>query len=158
MIWRAWPARERPAKAALALAVMLAFSILITSWCLLDGVSPPLSILAGAGSLAVLFLALARFFLPSRFKIDEKGLTAKHPLRGRARRIEWTSVRRFHHDSHGGYLSRRAVASRFDSWQGVHILWGTDRARALGAIRAHMDAASEVAPATENADRSTKKS
>jgi hypothetical protein len=141
--WRAWPARERPGKALLASAIVLAFAALIASWLILDGVSPPLSILAGAGALIVLFLALNRFFLVSRFEIDEKGVTAHHPLRGRARRIEWLEVRRFHQDAHGGYLSRRAVASRFDPWQGMHILWGMERERAVEAIRAHLDAASE---------------
>ncbi len=139
--WIAWPARDHPGRTVVAGAIMVAFAALITSWCLRDGISLPLCILAGVGSLAVLFLALNRFFLVSRFEIDEEGLTARHPLRGRGRRIQWKDVRRFLHDRHGGYLSRRAVRSRFDSWQGVHILWGGDSQKTIDAIRAHLDAA-----------------
>lgn len=145
--WRAWPARKRPGKAAFAAGIILAFAALITSWCLLDGVSLAFSILAGAAALLVMVLALNRFFFPSSFTIDAHGLTANHPLRGRPRRIEWKDVRRFLHDGHGGYLSRRAVASRFDAWQGMHILWDGDRDRLVSAIRARIHAASEAHPA-----------
>jgi hypothetical protein len=142
LAWRVWPARDRPGKAAFAGAVIIAFAALITSWCLLDGVSLALSIVAGAGSLAVVFLTLNRFFLPSLFEIDEQGLTAQHPIR--RRRIEWKDVRRFLHDEHGGYLARRAVSSRFDSWQGVHLLFDEHPERAIAAIRERIASAREA--------------
>jgi hypothetical protein len=112
--WQAHPARERRAGASAALIVIagltaaayLSFGV---AWAVL--------------TVVVLVLALNRFFFPSRFEIDDQGITARYPLR--RQRFQWRNLRRFVHDEHGGYLSTRARRSRFDAYSGMHLLFGT---------------------------------
>ncbi len=126
--WRAHPARERLAYTIGALIVILAFAALAY----LAFGSP-----AWAGlSIVVLVLALNRFFFPSRYTIDEEGITANYPLR--KVRMLWKDLRRFVHDRHGGYLSTRARKSRLDAYQGMHILFDDQRDRIIECINRFM--------------------
>ena len=122
--WRAHPAKERLAYTIGALIVILAFAALAY----LAFGNP-----AWAGlSIVVLVLALNRFFFPSRYTIDEEGITANYPLR--KVRLLWKDLKRFVHDQHGGYLSTRARASRLDAYQGMHILFDDQRDRIIECI------------------------
>ena len=126
--WRAHPAKERLAYTIGALIVILAFAALAY----LAFGSP-----AWAGlSIVVLVLALNRFFFPSRYTIDEEGITANYPLR--KVRMLWKDLRRFVHDRHGGYLSTRARVSRLDAYQGMHILFDDQRDRIIECINGLM--------------------
>ncbi len=85
------PARARPIAALCTLAAIVAMGVLVTQ-------------IAGDwlwGSLATLalFLSLARFFLPTRYRIDESGCEVVYPL-SKSRLlwsdvglIRWTAVR-----------------------------------------------------------------
>ncbi len=84
-------------------------------------------------SVAVLLTTLNRFFLPSRFVIDGKGITARYPLG--QQRFLWGDVRRFVHDRRGGYLSRSRRASRLDAFRGMHVLFGQHRDEIVRSIR-----------------------
>lgn len=122
--WRAHPAKERLTHTTVALVVILAFAALAY----LAFGSP-----GWAGlSIVVLVLALNRFFFPSRYTIDEEGITANYPLR--KVRMLWKDLRRFVHDRHGGYLSTRARKSRLDAYQGMHILFDDQRDRIIECI------------------------
>ena len=117
--WSAHPARQRPGAAVMASAVIVILAAAV-AW---FGGSPPQywwSVLGGV----VLMMALNRFFFPSQFTIDDEGITARHPMR--RKRLLWKDVRRFLHDEHGGYLSTRARASRFDAYRGMHLLFGEE--------------------------------
>lgn len=129
LTWHAHPAAERPGHAVLALVLIAAIALAVflttgggVAWGLLSAV--------------VLVLALNRFFMPSRFEIDEAGITARHPLR--TQRLAWPNVRRFVHDERGGYLSTRARPSRLDASRGMHILFGSKREDVIAAIRARL--------------------
>src|SRR5688572_2056883 len=103
--WEAHPARERRGGAIGALVVIAAMTAAAyfsfgAAW--------------AARWAVVLIIALNRFFFPSRFVIDEQGITAKYPLR--KQRFRWNDLRRFVHDKNGGYLSTRARSSRFDAF------------------------------------------
>jgi len=126
-IWRAWPARERPLAAsfggltilAMAGVTMLSFGPWwATAACL------------------ILFLALNRFYLPSSFAVDATGIVSKFPFR--EQRLAWNTVRRFLHDSQGGFLSTRGVSSRLDAFSGLHILFGSQRNEIISLIESHI--------------------
>jgi len=132
--WRVFPAAERFGAALVTLAVIAAFASLAAL--LME--SPVWGLLAGA----LLLLALNRFFLPSRFRIDEAGITARYP---HARQyLSWADVRRFRHDERGGYLSSRARSSLLDAFQGMHVQFGSDAPLVVARIRRHLPA--EVGP------------
>lgn len=133
LVWRAYPARSRP-QAAVAGALLIVAIGALAGWG--GGVG------LGVGSAAVLLLALSRFFFPSKFTIDEKGVTAQYMLS--APTIAFKDVRRFVHDDHGGYLSTRAKPSRLDAYRGVHILFGDDRAGVIAHIKAAIAGAHEA--------------
>lgn len=132
--WRAHPARERGGRTALAVLLIGALAAVIGfqfGW------------LWAAGAAALLLLSLNRFFLASRFTIDEQGITARYPLR--RQRLRWRDVRRFVSDQNGGYLSTRAQPSWIDAYRGMHLLFGAQREAVIQRIRGHIKA-HECAP------------
>jgi hypothetical protein len=126
--WRAHPALERRVPAALGAVLVLGVAGAVYA----SSGSP------GWGALALLVLtaALRRFYFPSRFDIDQQGITARFPLA--TRRLRWSDVRRFVTDRHGGYLSPRPGRSRLDAYRGLHILFGAQREAVVQRIRAHL--------------------
>ena len=126
--WRAHPARERLAITMAALMLVLAFSIAIF-------ISSD-SYVWAVVSLLVLLLALNRFFFPSKFHINSQGITARYLLK--TQKLAWKEIRRFILDSHGGYLSTRAIPSRLDPYRGMHILFGPHREAVIKRIRARL--------------------
>ena len=81
----------------------------------------------------VLVAALNRFFFPSRFVIDDQGITARYFFR--RQRLRWDDLRRFAHDRNGGYLSSRSRRSWLDAYRGLHILFGEKRDAVIEHIR-----------------------
>ena len=70
--WRAWPALERKGTAAAVAAVLLAAVIAVAL--------ETRSVVWTVATAAILLGAWSRFFLPSRFRIDDEGISAKYPL------------------------------------------------------------------------------
>ncbi len=126
--WQVHPARERRGAAVATSLIILAVagavwaSVANWAWAAL--------------AVVLLLVGLNRFFFPSRFTIDESGITAKYPLR--TLRYRWEDLRRFVCDRHGGYLSTRSRRSRLDAYRGMHLLFGRDREAVIGQIRARL--------------------
>jgi len=123
--WRVHPARQRPWAAAMAVGVIaaLAAAAAFTAgrwW--------------GPATVVVLLLALQRFFFPSQFAIDERGVTARY-LFG-TQRLAWCDVRRLQTDGRGAYLSTRSRPSRMDASRGMHLQLGAEPKQVLARIRA----------------------
>lgn len=98
----------------------------------------------------VMVLALNRFFFPSRFEIDNTGISARYVISHQE--LKWTEIRRFHHDAHGAYLSTRVRRSRWDAYRGMHVLFGNRRDDVLSEIRKRL-AATMTAGATSKVAR-----
>ncbi|MCL4209519.1 MAG: hypothetical protein KJZ68_02540 [Phycisphaerales bacterium] len=130
--WRAFPAKQRPGRAALGIVIILAIGAMTGGLFHADGFSPATSVGMGLLASAILVLVLQRFYFPSFYAIDAEGITARTFLS--TLRLRWTEIRRFLHDETGGFLSTRAVPSRLDSFQGLHIVFGEDAPRAIRTI------------------------
>jgi hypothetical protein len=129
LTWSAHPARERIREAVFAVVVILTVStVMYLSF---------QSIWWGLLAVLVLIVSLNRFFFPSRFKIDPRGITAHYPLRTQF--YGWKDVRRFRHDRNGGYLSTRYVDSRFDAYRGMHLLFGNQKEAVVRQIRMYLE-------------------
>lgn len=116
-------------RAALGIAIMLAVA---------GAAGLMMSSVAWSGlALVLMLLALNRFFLPSRFEIDDQGITARYPFR--TRRMNWAQLRRFVHDAEGGLLSPARRPSRLDSFRGLHVQFGRMGHRAIEAIRERVE-------------------
>ena len=128
LTWRVHPARERPLAACAAIGVIAAMG-----WLAADLMQH-----AGWGFFAaiVLLVALQRFFLPSEYRVDAEGITARLPWR--TQRCRWVAVRRFEHGERGGFLSSRARASALDAFRGMPLLFDRHPEEVVACIRRHL--------------------
>lgn len=120
--WTAWPATEAPARTVLVVVAILAFSSLAG---LLGG-----DLLWAATAATLMALGLNRWFLPSRYEVDDDGVVAGFPLRRRS--LRWSDARLLVLDPKGGWLSggRRGRAAR----RGIDLYWGGDPARTMSDL------------------------
>ena len=82
-------------------------------------------------------VALKRFFLPSEYRIDSEGVSAR-TIWAR-QQLRWNDVRRFLCDSRGAFLSTRSESSTLDLFRGMHLVFGEDRDAVVGQIRARIN-------------------
>lgn len=125
--WRAHPARERLLAGVLTTLLIVALASAIYAFM----GSLAWSILA----VLVLVLALNRFYFPSRFVIDDDGISARYLLS--RQRYEWSSVRRFLWDRRGVYLSTRRRRSWLDAYRGLNVLFGAHQSEVIKLVRRH---------------------
>ena len=130
--WTVHPARQRWVAAICALIIIVLAGILIAAW--VD--SPAWAPWVGLGAVVVLILSLNRFFFPSKFTIDQSGITAVFPMA--RKRYQWRQLRRFVHDENGGFLSTRARRSRFDAFSGLHLVFPSQRGPVISMIKVYM--------------------
>jgi len=73
-------------------------------------------------AVVVLVVGANRFFFPTRYELDDEGITARFPLK--TSRYRWAELRRFVYDRSGGFLSPRAKRSFLDEYRGISLLFG----------------------------------
>ena len=129
LVWGVHPARDRVGATCFAAAVVAAMSWLSAAMMQ--------SVWWGALAVVVLFVALRRFFLPSQFRIDAEGITARNSLS--RQRYHWSQICRFSCDRRGGYLSTRSRSSVLDIFRGMHLLFGEDRETVVAQIRERLN-------------------
>lgn len=125
--WTAHPLREHPAKAVLAGALVLVCGVLVGL--VVD--DPTIGPLAAGGAILFLLITLNRFFLPSRYRMDEHGIAVRYPLRTRT--LRWSEIKQFRHDQEGGYVSPRLRAGVFDT-AGISLLFGSNATKIIPRI------------------------
>ena len=130
--WKVHPARQRWVAAMVALVVIVCAGWLIATW--VD--SPSWAPWVGLGAVVILILSLNRFFFPSTFTIDQRGITAVFPMT--RKRYQWRQLRRFVHDDAGGFLSTRSRRSRFDAFSGLHLVFPNKREPIVSMIKSYM--------------------
>jgi hypothetical protein len=133
--WTAYPLREHPGRAALALVVVLVCGLMVAT----SFEVPMTGLITGGLAMVVLLLSLNKFFLPSTFVIDDEGITAAWPLS--RRHMAWRTLRRFAHDAEGGYLSVKDKPTRWDAIlraNGMHVLFGDQGVSIAEHILDHM--------------------
>ncbi len=141
--WRAFPANQRRGQAALALIVVVLIAALVFVLLRYGGTgsagrgmtSAQCALWACLSALALL-LSLHRFFFPSRYEIDDEGLTYRH-LFGRER-YRWEDFHRFLLDEKGGFLMTTPRRPRLRPLQGVHLLFDGAREEAVRLIASHV--------------------
>ncbi|MDG2423664.1 MAG: hypothetical protein P8M22_06785 [Phycisphaerales bacterium] len=129
--WTAHPLREFPLRAAIACLVILACGVLVAMS--IPNVAG--GVLAGGGAMIFLLFMCNRFFLPSRYRMDEIGIAVRYPVGSRS--LRWEDLRRFPHDHSGGYLSTRIRGGMFDS-RGISVLFAGRGVEIIPQIQACM--------------------
>ena len=132
--WTVWPAKERPARAAAVIAVLVGLALgAAMAWG-----DPLLGVLS---SLAVA-VSLQTFLLPTDYVLGPDGITVHEPLR--VRRVAWSDVHGVVWRGDRGFLraSRESSGRQLPRWggpRGLTILLGAD-AVAAAARRDAVDA------------------
>ena len=127
LTWRVHLAKEQPARAAMAVGVIVFFVIIVGA--VMHNLFWPL--------LSLIFLvgSLHDFFLPMTFEINGCGVAAKGF--GSHRVLEWERARRFFVTTDGVKLSPLAGRSKLEDYRGVFLrCTGERRERVVEAIRA----------------------
>ena len=110
--WTAWPAGERPGRTAGLVLVDAALAVLVIA---IGG-----DLWWGATALLLLLVSQNRWFLPSVFRVDDRGVEAGYPLRRRA--LRWCDARQVVLDPRGGWMSNRPAGARRS--RGIDLYWG----------------------------------
>jgi hypothetical protein len=126
LTWTVHPARQRPADAALAAAI-----ISFAAWAVLVGLQ---SLLLTGLAIVILLLATAAFWLPTTYILDENGV-AEQRL-GRQRMRAWSELRRYTVGSRGALLSPFARSHWLDRYRGVVLLFGDQAPAPVKALLA----------------------
>ena len=79
----------------------------------------------GVALTAILIASIATFLFPSRFTIDQSGITASYPLRKKF--YEWSQIRRLKLFQHSAYMFKRKKPSNLDGWTGLTLFFNSDR-------------------------------
>ena len=135
--WTAHPLRAHPVKAIVAIGLVLFCGVLVGAIV----ADPVLSPWAAGGSILFLFITLNRFFLPSKYRMDQHGIAVRYPLRTRV--LRWSEIKRFRHDQEGGYVSPRLRGGVFDTG-GISLLFAAHAAEIILRIDASIDPAGSV--------------
>jgi len=96
--------------------------------------------LLAAGLLAA---SLARYFLPTAFRLDDAGVTVR--FLGRARRLPWEQVRRVSVQPTGVFLSPSEGLSRVDSFRGMFVRFGGNADEVVRFVRSKANLETEAA-------------
>ena len=107
--WRSHPVVDDYPRSAL-------LALLLAALCVAIGASFG-GVGYGALAAAVLAGSLARYFLPTRYELNESGVVVR--FLGQARRIPWAAVRRATVHRVGVFLSPFERPSRLDSFRGT---------------------------------------
>ena len=114
LTWTAWPAAERPGRTAGLVLIDLALAVLAAAiggdawW--------------GVTAMLLLFASQNRWFLPTVFRVDARGVEAGYPLRRRA--LRWKDACQVVVDPRGGWMSDRPAGGR--RGRGLDLYWGRD--------------------------------
>lgn len=126
--WSVHPARERPGRTVLVSLVILLVGRFVQ-------VETGL-LVAGVGAMLVLILVLQRFFFPSRYRIDTKGLS-EAGVWG-CRQVRWVDVCLAEIGAHGAWISELPKRHWREGRRGVHVLFGRQRERVIAALAEHL--------------------
>jgi hypothetical protein len=128
--WRAWPLRERPLPALAASGVIIALGALA-------GLAVN-SALAGAAAVVLQVLLLAPFFLPTRFRLDDRGV--RIDALTLQRELAWDAIRRCTIGRRGAWISTLRRPGPLEARRGILLLYGRHQAAVVAHLKAHLPA------------------
>lgn len=85
---------------------------------------------------ALVMVSLARYFLPTRFDLDDAGATAR--FLGQSRRMLWSQVGRVSAQKAGVFLSPFDRPSRLDSFRGVLLRFAGNAEKVVSFVEHQM--------------------
>jgi hypothetical protein len=122
--WKVWPAKERPLL-SFGLIVFL-FAIWVSvGYFYREGVWVLLAIVLLSG-------AVAPFFVITRYRLDEEGVSIKRYVTTMKKR--WGELRSYYPDKNGVLVSPFVKPSRLENFRGVYLRFGGNREKVLAVL------------------------
>jgi len=122
--WSVWPAKERPLL-SFGLIVFLFAIWVAVGYFYREGVWVLLAIVLLSG-------AVAPFFVITRYRLDEKGVSIKRYVTTMKKR--WEEMRSYYPDKNGVLVSPFAKPSRLENFRGVYLRFGGNREKVLAVL------------------------
>jgi hypothetical protein len=122
--WSAWPAKEKPLFTLGIVLFLLAIWIAVgyiyreAVWVLL--------------AVILLLGAVAPFFVITRYRLDEEGVSMKRYVTTMKKR--WEELRSYYPDKNGVLVSPFAKPSRLENFRGVYLRFGGNREKVLAVL------------------------
>ena len=122
--WSAWPAREKPLF-ALGLVLFLLAIWVAVGYIYREAVWVLLAVILLLG-------AVAPFFVITRYRLDEEGVSMKRYVTTMKKR--WEELRSYYPDNNGVLVSPFAKPSRLENFRGVYLRFGGNREKVLAVL------------------------
>ena len=126
--WKTHPMRKRPVAATIVTVFILVVGILVFS----TTSSKAFTVLA----LVVLFMSLAKFYMPTAFKLTDKEIIIKSTTQ--TVKKEWSMFRSFYPDKNGVLLSPFVRPSRMENFRGMFLMFNDNRDEVIAFVESHI--------------------
>lgn len=130
--WRIHPAKRRPFVTVIVTLFILAVSFLV----LVITESKLFSFF----SLLVLFGSLAKFFFPTAYRLDPRGVTIRTSTQTLVK--DWSLYRSCYPDKNGILLSPFPEPSRLENFRGIYLIFGENRDDVVAFVKSRIKPAS----------------
>lgn len=126
--WTTHPMKRRPMAATLVTLFITLCAVL--AWYATE------MLWFGILALIVLLASLAKFYLPTRFKLTDKSVSIKTTTT--TIRKEWKQFRSFYPDKNGVLLSPFIEPSRLENFRGMYLIFNQNRDDVVDVIKSHI--------------------
>jgi hypothetical protein len=126
--WVSHPMKRRPLVAVLVTLFIIICGLIIqatteTSW--FSGLA-----------MVVLFASLAKFYFPTRYRLDDTGVTVKTTTQTLTK--EWRLYRSCYRDKNGLLLSPFAEPSRLENFRGLYLIFDGNGDDVTAFVKQHL--------------------
>ena len=138
--WTTHPVKRKPWTAVAVTLFILAVSFVVlaatdSKW-------------FGFIALVVLFASVAKFYLPTKFSLMDKGVVIKSTTQ--TVKKPWSMFRSYYVDKHGVLLSPFTQPSRLENFRGIYLIFSDNREAVMAVVRDHVARAQDTDEARES--------
>jgi hypothetical protein len=127
--WKTHPMKKRPRAAILVTIFIFVIAGLIYSMTE-SNVFPTLALI-------VLFASLAKFYLPTKFMLNDKFVVVKSTTQ--TIKKEWVNFRSFYPDKNGVLLSPFLEPTRMENFRGLYLIFDNNQEDVISFVKSHID-------------------
>lgn len=129
LAWTTHPLRRKPVAAAAVTVFILVVGFLVFA--------TTESRTFGTLALVVLFASLAKFYLPTRYRLSDKHLMVKTTTQTIHK--NWSQYRSFYPDRNGVLLSPFVRPSRLENFRGVYLIFENNKDEVIRFVERHIN-------------------
>ena len=128
LAWTTHPIRRKPLT-----AVIVTFFILVVGFLVFVTTE---SKAFGTLALVVLFASVAKFYMPTKYRLSDKRVTVKSTTQTITK--NWSHFRSYYPDKNGVLLSPFIQPSRLENFRGMYLIFENNRDAVMDFIRSHI--------------------